>query len=98
MADIESISVLRKTDKLDEVSQNRKPLFVTKNGKAYLVVLSHELYEEILRERDHYQRAFEREREIKELISTVKKSRQNIQKGESFSEEEFDRMMDKILS
>lgn len=33
MANIESISVLRKTDKLDEVSQNRKPLFVTKNVK-----------------------------------------------------------------
>ena len=98
MADIESISVLRQTESLDKVSQTKKPLYVTKNGKAYLVVLSPLLYEEIIKERDHYKQAFEREREISELISKVKSSRDNIEEGQCYSEEEFEKMMDKILS
>ncbi|MFQ6114896.1 MAG: hypothetical protein ACE5NG_12580 [bacterium] len=98
MADIESISVLRQTDRLDKVSQSQEPLYVTKNGKAYLVVLSPGLYEEIIKERDHYREAFEREKEIRELVSKVERSRKNIDEGQYYSEEEFDKMMDKILS
>lgn len=41
-------------------------------------------------------RTYEREREIEKLISTVKKSCQSIQKGEIYSEDEFDKMMDKL--
>ena len=44
------------------------------------------------------QRAFETEREIKKLQSKVTKSRQNIQKGEIYSEEEVHGMVDKLLS
>ena len=40
MAAIESISVLRHAETLDKVHQSNKPLYVTKNGKASLVVLS----------------------------------------------------------
>ena len=43
-------------------------------------------------------RAFEGEQELKKLISAVKKSRQNIPKGEIYSEEEFHGMMDNLLS
>lgn len=98
MPGIESISVLRQTVRLDKASQSKEPLYVTKNGRAYLVVLSPALYEEIIRERDHYKQALEREREISELASKVERSRQNIAEGQCYSEEEFDRMMDKILS
>ena len=62
MPGIESISVLRQSVRLDQASQSKEPLYVTKNGRAYLVVLSPELYEEIIRERDHYKQALERER------------------------------------
>jgi len=98
MPDIESISILRQADRLDKVSKSKTPLFVTKNGKAYLVVLSPESYEEIVKEREHYKRAFEKEREIRELVARVEKSRQNLTNGDFYSEEEFDRMMDKLLS
>ncbi|MFQ5637308.1 MAG: hypothetical protein ACE5IR_04870 [bacterium] len=98
MVHIDSISVLRQTDRLDKVSQSNMPLFVTKNGKAYLVILAPKVYEEITKERDHYKQAFEREREVKELALKVEKSRQEIEKGECYSEEEFEKMMDNILS
>lgn len=98
MPNIESISILRKTEKLDEISQSNQPLFVTKNGKAYLVVLSTAHYEEIVKERDHYKQAFEREREIAELVTKVEKSRQEIRKDEHYTEEHFEKMMNQILS
>ena len=74
MTNIESISVLRQTDRLDQVSQNNDPLFITKNGKSYLVILSPEHYEQIVEELEHYKQAFDKEREIKELAAKVEKS------------------------
>ena len=73
MINIESISILRQTDRLDRVSQNEEPLFITKNGKAYLVILSPAHYEQIVKELEHYKQAFDRERELKELATKVKK-------------------------
>lgn len=97
MADIQSISALRQTDTLDKVSQSKEPLHVTKNGKAYLVVLSPAFYEEIIKERDHYKQAFEKEKELSELMSKIERSRKSIEEGQCSSEEDFDRMMDKIF-
>ena len=94
MANIEPISILREKNKLDKVNQTNEPLYITKNGKAYLVLLSHNYFEEIITERNYYKQVFEREREMKELILKVKKSRKNIEQGQSYSEDEFDKMMD----
>jgi PHD/YefM family antitoxin component YafN of YafNO toxin-antitoxin module len=98
MPNIESISILRQTDWLDKISRSKTPFFVTKNGKAYLVVMSHESYNKITEELDYYKQALEREREFKDLAAKVEKSRQSIADGKCYSEEEFDKMMDKILS
>jgi len=98
MADIQSISALGQMNTLDKVSQAKEPLYITKNGKAYLAVLASAYYEEIIKERDHYRHAFEREREISDLVSKVERSRHNIAEGQCYSEEKFDRMMAKILS
>ena len=97
MPKIESISILRQTDQLDKVSKSKAPLFVTKNGKAYLVVMSHQSYDDICKELDHYRRTFEREREIKSLATKVNKSRQQIAENKSYSERELDEMMEKLL-
>ena len=78
--------------------QSNKQLYVNKNGKAYLVVLSPLLYAEMIKERDHYKQAFEREREMNELVEKVEKSCQNIAEGQCYSEEEYEKIMDKILS
>lgn len=98
MADIQSISVLRQKEILNKVNQTKEPLYVTKNGKAYLVLLSPDLYEEIIQERDLYKQAFEKDREMDELVLKVKKSRMSIEEGQCYSEEEFDKIMDSILS
>ena len=98
MPDIESISILRQTDRLDKVSKSKSPLYVTKNGRAYLVVMSPESYDEIIKEREHYKEAFEKERQVRELVAKVERSRQKIADGEYYSEEAFDRMMEELLS
>lgn len=97
MPKIEPISILRERETLDRLSQDKEPLFVTKNGSSYLVILSPDSYDEIIKERDHYKKAFEREQEINKLIQKVKASCSQIEKGESYSEEEFDKILESIL-
>ena len=58
MPNIQPISILRQKDKLDKISQCKEPLYLTKNGKAYLVIMSPESFEEIIKERDHFKQAF----------------------------------------
>lgn len=98
MAKIKSFSSLRKADALHEISETKEPLYITRNGETYLVILSPELYEEITEERDHYKRAFEKEREMSALVSQIERSRQAIAKGQRYSEEEFDKRMNEILT
>ncbi len=97
MPDIQSISALRQKDTLDKISYSKEPLYVTKNGKAYLVLLSPAFYDDIIKERDHYKKAFEKEKELSELVLKIGKSRKSIKEGKSYSEEDFDRMMDNIF-
>ncbi len=97
MAKIEPISILRHSAFLDKISQSNEPVYVTKNGKAYLVILSPRQFEEIIQERDHFKQAFEKEREMQALIEKIKRSRENIDEGNVYTEEAFDRMMDDIL-
>jgi PHD/YefM family antitoxin component YafN of YafNO toxin-antitoxin module len=97
MPNIRPMNILREKKILDQISQSKEPFFVTKNGNAYLVILSPDYFDEILQERDHYRLAFERERELHELAMKVKKSRVAVEQGESYSEQEFDRMLETIL-
>jgi len=61
------------------------------------VILSPDYFDEILQERDHYRLAFERERELHDLALKVNKSRDSIKAGKSYSEEEFDLMMEMAM-
>jgi PHD/YefM family antitoxin component YafN of YafNO toxin-antitoxin module len=97
MPNIQPISILREKKVLDQVSQGKEPLFITKNGNAYLVILSPNFYDEITKELNHYKSALEREKELHDLALKVNKSRDSIKAGKSYSEEEFDRMMETIL-
>lgn len=97
MPNIQPISILREKKVLDQISQSKEPLFVTKNGSAYLVILSPDFYDEIFKELNHYKLALQREREWHDLAVKVSQSRESITAGKSYSEEEFDRMMETIL-
>jgi PHD/YefM family antitoxin component YafN of YafNO toxin-antitoxin module len=96
MANIKPVSILRDKEILDEVSTSGEPLYVTKNGESYLIVMSPETYEEIVQERDHYKNALEREKELKSLMSKVDRSRKNIESSEIYSEADMDQMIDGI--
>jgi len=97
MPNIQPISILREKKVLDQISQSKEPLFITKNGSAYLVILSPDFYDKIIEEKNHCKLALERERELRDLALKVNQSRDSIKAGKSFSEEEFDRMMEKVL-
>jgi PHD/YefM family antitoxin component YafN of YafNO toxin-antitoxin module len=97
MPNIQPISILREKKTLDQISESKEPLFITKNGSAYLVILSPDFYDEIIKEMNHYKLALERERELRDLALKVNKSRDSIKAGKSYSEEEFDRMMETIV-
>ena len=97
MSNIQPISILREKKVLDQISQSKEPLFITKNGSSYLVILSPDSYDEIIKEMNDYKLALERERELHDLALKVNKSRDSIMAGKSYSEEEFDRMMETIL-
>ena len=96
MANIKPVSILRDKEVLDEVSTSGEPLYVTKNGESYLIVMSPGTYEEIVQERDHYKKSLEREKELKSLMSKVDRSRGNIESGESYSEADMDQLIDGI--
>ena len=97
MPNIQPISILREKKVLDQINQSKEPLFVTKNGSAYLVILSPDFYDEIIKELNHYKLALQRERELHDLALKVNQSRDSIKAGKSYSEEEFDRKMEDIL-
>ncbi|MBC8182823.1 type II toxin-antitoxin system Phd/YefM family antitoxin [candidate division KSB1 bacterium] len=97
MPNIQPISILREKETLDKVNRTKEPLFITKNGTAYLVLLSPDSYDEMIHERDQYKKAFEREKEIRELAHKIDRSRKNIKDGKYYSEEEFDKIMENIL-
>lgn len=61
------------------------------------MILSPDFYDEITKELNHYKTALEREKELYDLALKVKKSRDSIKAGKSYSEEEFDRKMETIL-
>lgn len=59
--------------------------------------MSPELYDETMKELDHYRQAFQREKEVGELVEKVEKSRRKIAEGEYYSEEDYDKLMDSLL-
>ena len=71
MTNIKPVSILRDKEVLDELSVSKEPLYVTKNGESYLIVMAPKTYEEIIKERDHYKNALEREKELIALISKI---------------------------
>ena len=97
MPKIQPLSSLREKEVLDQISESKEPLFITKNGSAYLVILSPNFYDEITKELNYYKSALEREKELHDLASKVNKSRSSIKAGKSYTEEEVDRMMETIL-
>ena len=97
MPNIQPISILREKENLDKFSKTNEPLFITKNGTAYLVLLSPDSYDKITQERDHYKKAFEREKEVRELAHLIERSRKNIANGQYYSEEQFDKILENIL-
>lgn len=97
MPDIRPISILREKKVLDQVSKSKEPLFITKNGSAYLVILSPDFYDEIINKMNHYRMGLEKERELQDLLLKVNKSRDSIKEGKFYSEQEFDRTMETIL-
>ena len=97
MPNIQPISILREKKALDQVSKSKEPLFITKNGSSYLVILSPDFYDKIIEEKNHYKLALERERELQDLVLKSNQSRDSIKEGRFYSEEEFDRMMETIL-
>ena len=92
MPNIRPMNILREKKILDQISQSKEPFFVTKNGNAYLVILSPDFYSEIIKELNHYKLAFEREKELRDLELKVSKSKDSIKEGKCYSEEEFDRV------
>lgn len=97
MKNIQPISVLRQTDILDQVSEATEPLFITKNGRSYLVILSPDYFEQLTKEREHLKNIIERERELQNLVKTVQTSREQIEKGRFYTEAGVDQMMEKII-
>lgn len=94
MPNIQPISILREKNVLDQISQSTEPLFITKNGSAYLVILSPESYDKIIKELNHYKQALQQERELHDLAFKVNQSRESIKAGKFYHEEEFDQMLE----
>ena len=61
------------------------------------MILSPDFYDEITKELNHYKRALQRERELHDLALKVSQSKDSIKARKSYSEGEFDRMMETIL-
>ena len=66
---------------LDQISESKELLFITKKGSAYLMILSPNFYNEITKELNNYESALERESELHDLASKVNKSRGSIKGG-----------------
>jgi len=96
MPNIKPISILREKKILDKISQEKEPVFITKNGSSYLVLQSQESYDKILAERDFYRDALAREKEIRGLVNIVNSSNKDIADGKYYSEKEFDQLLEKL--
>ncbi|MBN2008312.1 hypothetical protein JW960_03080 [candidate division KSB1 bacterium] len=97
MPNIQPLRVLREKSTLKKLSETDEPVFITKNGNPFLVVMTPGKFDEIVQERDHYKQALEREKEIYNLSMKVDRSRKNISNSETMSEAEFENWIETVL-
>jgi PHD/YefM family antitoxin component YafN of YafNO toxin-antitoxin module len=93
MPRIQPVQTLRDKSTLKKLSEMDEPIYITKNGNPYFVIMNTEKFDEIVREHDHYKHALEREKEIHDISAKIERSRKNVAAYEVMSEVEFEKWL-----
>jgi len=79
----ESITILRETHKLDQISKNSsEPICITKNGEEYLYILNPILFRQLIDELEY-------EKEMNFVLSRVQQSKADIEENRVLEFENF---------